>query len=163
MLTAGTLTRAGGAPYLHTLLDAVPTAASAGYYARIVADEATNRRVLEAATRITQLVTDRAHDTATLVDLAGQAMYDVTERRGGGDAVTIADLMQPALDQLETLQGKGGLLAGIPTGFGDLDRILTGLHPVVDRGRGKRWRWTPLWLRLTAGFLWEMSASGTTS
>src|SRR5690606_22992259 len=51
----GEITRVGGAPYLHTLTDTVPTAANAGYYARIVADRAVLRRLVEAGTRIAQI------------------------------------------------------------------------------------------------------------
>jgi replicative DNA helicase len=47
--------RIGGAPYLHTLISSVPTAANAGYYARIVAERAVMRRLVEAGTRITQM------------------------------------------------------------------------------------------------------------
>lgn len=51
----GELARVGGAPYLHTLISSVPTAANAGYYARIVREQAILRRLVEAGTRITQL------------------------------------------------------------------------------------------------------------
>src|SRR6202046_1887196 len=50
----GELARIGGAPYLHTLMAAVPTAANAGYYARIVRERAILRRLVEAGTRIVQ-------------------------------------------------------------------------------------------------------------
>jgi len=51
----GDSARAGGAPYLHTLISSVPTAANAGYYARIVRDRAILRRLVEAGTKIVQL------------------------------------------------------------------------------------------------------------
>ena len=51
----GDIARAGGAPYLHTLISSVPTAANAGYYARIVRDHAIMRRLVEAGTKIVQL------------------------------------------------------------------------------------------------------------
>src|SRR5699024_7521811 len=50
----GELKRIGGAPYLHTLISTVPTAANAAYYAEIVADKAVLRRLVEAGTRIVQ-------------------------------------------------------------------------------------------------------------
>ncbi|MBX9921598.1 MAG: replicative DNA helicase, partial [Mycolicibacterium frederiksbergense] len=50
----GTLQRVGGAPYLHTLLSVVPTAANASYYARLVAEKAVLRRLVEAGTRVVQ-------------------------------------------------------------------------------------------------------------
>ena len=51
----GQLNRVGGAPYLHTLISMVPTAANAGYYAEIVAERATLRRLVTAGTRIVQM------------------------------------------------------------------------------------------------------------
>ena len=48
----GLLRRVGGAPYLHTLIATVPTAANAGYYAGIVAEKAVLRRLVEAGTRV---------------------------------------------------------------------------------------------------------------
>ena len=52
---AGCSTSIGGAPYLHTLIESVPTAANAGYYAKIVAEKAVRRRLVEAGMRVTQL------------------------------------------------------------------------------------------------------------
>ena len=56
----GQLNRIGGATYLHTLISMVPTAANAGYYAAIVAERATLRRLVTAGTRIVQMGYDAA-------------------------------------------------------------------------------------------------------
>src|SRR5690606_28880814 len=69
---------------------------------------------------------------------AQPAIYDVTERRTGDDFAGLADLLQPALDEIEAVGSRYGVMAGIPTGFGDLDRLLNGLHPgqlIVVAGR----------------------------
>lgn len=136
------LARAGGGVYLHTLIEAVPTAANAGYYAQIVADKAVLRRLVEAGTRIVQMGYGSANgdgrDTTDVVDLAQQAIYDVTERRAGDDFAVLAELLQPALDEIEAVGSREGLMAGIPTGFAELDRLLQGLHPgqlVIVAGR----------------------------
>ena len=103
---AGDIARIGGAPYLHTLIASVPTAANASYYARIVSERAVLRRLIEAGTRIVQLGYGTAggggRDTDDLVDLAQQAVYDVTERRVSEDFVRLADLLQPTLDEIES-------------------------------------------------------------
>jgi len=79
----GEIGRIGGAPYLHTLLSSVPTAANAGFYARIVAEQAILRRLVEAGTRIVQLGYGAAGAGGVddVVDRAQQSIYDVTERR----------------------------------------------------------------------------------
>jgi replicative DNA helicase len=139
---AGELGRVGGAPYLHTLIASVPTAANAGYYARIVGERAVLRRLVEAGTRIVQLgygaVAGAGRDVDDVVDLAQQTVYDVTERRVGEDFAVLADMLQPTLDEIEAVGAQGGLMTGVPTGFTDLDRLLNGLHPgqlIVVAGR----------------------------
>ncbi len=129
----GQITRAGGAPYLHTLISSVPTAANAGYYARIVAEQAILRRLVEAGTRIVQLGYGSAAggglEVDDVVDRAQQAVYDVTERRTSEDYIVLEQLLQPAMDEIESIGNRGGVMSGVPTGFADLDSLLNGLHP----------------------------------
>jgi replicative DNA helicase len=139
---SGALARVGGANYLHTLIASVPTAANASYYARIVAERAVLRRLVEAGTRIVQLgygaAAGQGRDTDEIVDLAQQAVYDVTERRVSEDFAVLADLLQPTLDEIDAIGARGDAMTGVPTGFADLDRLLNGLHPgqlVIVAGR----------------------------
>src|SRR6201991_2949809 len=92
---SGDIMRIGGAPYLQTLMASVPTAANAGYYARIVAERAVLRRLVEAGTRIVQLgygsASGGGRDVDDVVDLAQQAIYDVTGRRTGQDFAALAE------------------------------------------------------------------------
>ncbi|MDQ1727719.1 MAG: replicative helicase, partial [Frankiaceae bacterium] len=126
----GELPRVGGAPYLHTLIASVPTAANAGYYAKIVRERAILRRLVEAGTRIVQMgyTTDGA-DVDDVVDRAQAAVYDVTDKRTSEDYVRLEDVMQQALDEIEAIGARGDELSGVPTGFVDLDRLTNGLHP----------------------------------
>ncbi|MER7459071.1 replicative DNA helicase [Micromonospora sp. NPDC126480] len=139
---SGDLVRIGGAPYLHTLIASVPTAANAAYYARIVSERAVLRRLVEAGTRIVQLgygtAAGGSRDVDDVVDLAQQAVYDVTERRVSEDFAILADMLQPTLDEIEAVGAQGGVMTGVPTGFTDLDRLLNGLHPgqlIIVAGR----------------------------
>ncbi|GIH08943.1 replicative DNA helicase [Rhizocola hellebori] len=138
--SAGELGRIGGGPYLHTLISAVPTAANASYYARIVSERAVLRRLVEAGTKIVQLGygNGAGHDVDDIVDLAQQAIYDVTEKRVSEDFAILADMLQPTLDEIEAVGAQGGLMTGVPTGFTDLDRLLNGLQAgqlIVVAGR----------------------------
>ncbi|MEU7656388.1 replicative DNA helicase [Micromonospora taraxaci] len=139
---SGDLARIGGAPYLHTLIASVPTAANAAYYARIVSERAVLRRLVEAGTKIVQLgygtASGGSRDVDDIVDLAQQAVYDVTERRVSEDFAILADMLQPTLDEIEAVGAQGGVMTGVPTGFSDLDRLLNGLHAgqlVIVAGR----------------------------
>jgi len=127
----GELLRVGGAPYLHTLISTVPTAANAGYYAEIVAGKAVLRRLVEAGTRIVQLGyhgSDGA-DVDEVVDRAQAAVYEVTERRMSEDYIALEELLQPTMDEIDAIASRGGASAGVPTGFADLDAVTNGLHP----------------------------------
>ncbi len=132
----GQLNRVGGAAYLHTLIAGVPTAANAGYYAAIVADRATLRRLVTAGTRIVQMGYDASSggndepgSVDDVVDRAQAEIYDVTERRTSEDYVHIETLLQSTLDEIEKISATGGIGTGIPTGFQQLDEITNGLHP----------------------------------
>lgn len=127
----GELGRVGGAPYLHTLIATVPTAANAGYYAEIVAEKAVLRRLVEAGTRIVQMGYNGAEGAAIdeVVDRAQAAIYEVTERRMSEDYVSLEELLQPTMDEIDAIASRGGSALGVPTGFADLDEMTNGLHP----------------------------------
>src|SRR5579884_2676448 len=99
----GELTRIEGAPYLHTLIATVPTAANAAYYAEIVAEKAVLRRLVEAGTRIVQLGYHGAEgaEVDEVVDRAQAAIYEVTERRTSEDYVPLEELLQPTMDEID--------------------------------------------------------------
>ncbi|MFM8502805.1 MAG: DnaB-like helicase N-terminal domain-containing protein, partial [Actinomycetota bacterium] len=124
----GEIAKVGGAPYLHTLISAVPTAANANYYAKIVRERAIARRLVEAGTKIVQMGYSTEGDIDDVVDQAEQEVYGVTERRAGEDFVQLNTLIPAALDQIEKLQ-SGDLAEGIKTGFRDLDDLTNGFHP----------------------------------
>jgi replicative DNA helicase len=122
------LTRIGGAPYLHTLIASVPTAANAGYYARIVRERAILRRLVEAGTRIVQLGYAGDADADELVDRAQAEVYGVTDRRIAEDYHSLSEIMPGALEEIEAIGSHGGGITGVPTGFADLDALTNGLH-----------------------------------
>jgi replicative DNA helicase len=127
----GLLRRIGGAPYLHTLISTVPTAANAGFYAGIVAEKALLRRLVEAGTRVVQYGYAGADgaDVADIVDRAQAEIYDVTEGRTSEDFVALEDLLQPTMDEIDAIASQGGIARGVPTGFVELDDVTNGLHP----------------------------------
>ncbi|WP_307845163.1 replicative DNA helicase [Planomonospora sp. ID67723] len=126
----GEVTRVGGGAYLHTLTAVVPTAANAGYYARIVREQAILRRLIEAGTRIVSFgYGGQDEEVDDLVDRAQAEIYKVTERRTSEDYAALSEIMPGALDELEAIGGRSGQMVGVPTGFQDLDALTNGLHP----------------------------------
>ncbi len=125
----GLLERIGGAAYLHTLISTVPTAANAGYYAKIVSEKAVRRRLVEAGMRVTQLGYNEGAEVDDVVDRAQAEVFAVTEARTSDDFMPLEALMTPALEEIEAIAGHDGSLSGAPTGFQDLDALTNGLHP----------------------------------
>lgn len=126
----GEIGRVGGAPYLHTLISMVPTAANAGYYARIVRERAVLRRLVEAGTRIVQLgYAADGGDVDDLVNTAQAEVYAVTEQRTSEDYAVLADILNGTMEEIEAAGNRGDGMVGVPTGFIELDRLTNGLHP----------------------------------
>ncbi|UZN03336.1 replicative DNA helicase [Cellulomonas sp. S1-8] len=126
----GEITRIGGPSYLHTLIAGVPTAANAGFYARIVRERSILRKLVEAGTRIVQLgyATDGG-DVDELVNNAQAEVYAVTERRASEDYLPLSEVIGGTVDEIERAGHRGEGMIGVPTGFADLDRLTNGLHP----------------------------------
>ncbi|MEU9701285.1 replicative DNA helicase [Streptomyces sp. NPDC014870] len=125
----GEITRVGGASYLHTLVQSVPTAANAAYYAEIVHERAVLRRLVEAGTKITQMGYAADGDVDEIVNSAQAEIYAVTEQRTTEDYLPLGDIMEGALDEIEAIGSRSGEMTGVPTGFTDLDQLTNGLHP----------------------------------
>ncbi|WBB97284.1 DUF3987 domain-containing protein [Solwaraspora sp. WMMA2059] len=86
---SGELGKVGGAPYLHTLMQGVPAAANAGHYARIVADHAARRRVVDLGERLTSLAASGA-DVADVV-ATGRALLDQADTGGWAPLIPLGD------------------------------------------------------------------------
>jgi len=125
----GVLKRLGGRIYLADLVGSVLVAANAPAYAAIVRDKAVQRRLVDASLRIAQLGYEGAGEVTDMVDLAQQALVDVSTIGGLDDYQPIANLMDPTFDEIDAIAAHGGTLNGVPTGFIDLDALTNGLHP----------------------------------
>lgn len=126
---SGDIGRVGGAPYLHTLVSMVSTAANAAYYGRIVREQAILRRLVEAGTRIVQMGYAGTGEVDDMVDRAQAEVYDVTDRRASEDYAPLSAVMNSAWNEIEAIQNRGGEMIGVPTGFAELDSLTNGLHP----------------------------------
>jgi replicative DNA helicase len=125
----GDLVKAGGADYLHTLTSIVPTAANAAFYADIVQEKATLRRLVEVGTKIAQMGYKAEGDIIDLVNQAESDLYGVSNQGSGEDYVPLFDSIEDAVKQMEIAQKRGGEMVGVPTGFAELDDMTHGLHP----------------------------------
>lgn len=122
------LNKVGGAAYLHQLIQSVPTAANAGFYADIVAERAVLRRLVSAGTKIVQLGYGNDGEIEDIVNAAQAEVFSVAERRAGEDYVPLSEVMQLAVDEVEAAAHRGEGVLGVPTGFYELDELTHGLH-----------------------------------
>ena len=124
----GALEAAGGATYLAELLDAVPTAANVDYYAKIVREKAILRSLIAACTRVIAEAYEEGGEPDDLLDNAEQRIFEIAESKLSAPVVPVKDLIVESMERLERLSRDKSGVTGIPTGFHDLDRILSGLH-----------------------------------
>jgi replicative DNA helicase len=125
----GLIQRAGGMDYLHTLTSIVPTAANASYYASIVSERATLRRLIEAGTRIAQMGYSNEGEVEELVNQAQSEIYKVAGDRLSDEVVGLNTSLEAALHEIEAASKRGGEIVGVSTGFHELDQYTHGLHP----------------------------------
>jgi replicative DNA helicase len=125
----GDLADIGGAPFLHTLVAGVPTAANAAYYARIVKEAGVLRRLIDVGTRIVQVGYETPQDVERAVDLAESWVYQVAQGRVSEDYQSLRDVLTGTLEAIERLHEDHREITGIPTGFAELDRLTSGLQP----------------------------------
>ncbi|MDW8106950.1 MAG: replicative DNA helicase [Armatimonadota bacterium] len=125
----------GGLPALVNIIESVPTAANAEYYARIVQEKSILRRLVQAAHEIIRLVEEPELELQQILDQAEQAVYQVAERQIGREFNSVNQLVLNVLGQFEErqllMQQNPGseFLLGVSTGYRELDRMLSGLQP----------------------------------
>jgi replicative DNA helicase len=129
LMKKGNLVKAGSADYLHTLTSIVPTAANAAFYAKIVQEKATLRRLVEVGTKIAQLGYANEGDVEDLVNEAQERVYQVGGASVTEDYVGLSTSIEAAINEIESAQKRGGDMVGVPTGFIELDDLTHGFHP----------------------------------
>lgn len=134
----GHLESIGGASYLASLIDSVPTAANIEYYARIVREKAVLRKLIETSTEIiTQSYQDRS-DVESFLDEAERSIFEISERRVRPSFYSIRQIVKDSLDTISRLYEKKELITGVPSGFKDLDKMTAGFQPsdlIIVAGR----------------------------
>ena len=125
----GLLEMVGGAQVLLDIMASTPATTSAGGYARIIEELALLRRLIGVAGEIAEIGYGMPDDVTKALDRAESMVYDVNQRRVTDTTSKIEDLLGLNLDRLEQLYGRGDAITGVPTGYVDLDELLSGLQP----------------------------------
>lgn len=124
----GKLKEVGGASYLTELVNGVPSAAHVVQYAQIVAQKATLRRLIEAASQINAMAYEDEEQLDGLLDKAEKTLFDVSQKHLRQNFISIKDVLAESFDRLDSLHKDKESLRGIPTGFNGIDSILAGLQ-----------------------------------
>ena len=125
----GRLDAIGGAAYLIQLSQDVPSASNVQAYIRIVDEKATLRRLIAAAEQILQDSYAGQKENQEILEAAEKAVYDITMRKGGEELQPIQPVLISTFEKIELLVKNKGRIEGVPTGYAELDEMLTGLHP----------------------------------
>ncbi len=125
----GSLEGVGGLDYLISLSQFVPTTANAGAYIRIIDEKSTLRRLISASQDISQASYAAEEETSDILAEAEKKIYDITMRKGGEMLQHVQSVVLKTYERIETLAKNRGQVEGVPTGYPDLDRVLTGMHP----------------------------------
>src|SRR6266540_3529942 len=125
----GQLAEIGGPAYLTALVNQVPSSLNAESYGRIVEGHAIRRKMINAANKIAALAYNEKNDVDTVMDEAEKAVFNVSERRLKHDLQPISSVLSEYYDRIDDLAKRPDEFFGVPTGFIDLDRLLSGLQP----------------------------------
>jgi replicative DNA helicase len=118
----------GGAEYLTTLVNMVPTAAHAEHYGKLVRDDFTKRQLITAAAKISDMSFDDSGDVRQILDNAESTVFSLAQQHLKQVFTPVKNILTESFDRLDELHKNAGGLRGVPTGFTDLDETLAGMQ-----------------------------------
>ena len=125
----GQLGELGGPAYLTSLVNQVPSSLNAESYGRIVEGYSVRRKMINAANQIASIAYNERTSVDDVMDEAEKAVFNVSERRLKHDLQPISTVLSDYYDRIDDLAKRPDDIHGVPTGFIDLDKMLTGLQP----------------------------------
>jgi replicative DNA helicase len=132
------LEEVGGAVYLASLVDQVPTAANIAYHARIVREKAVLRGLITASTEIAALSYEGSRDVEQVLDEAERRIFLLSERSVRAGFVPMREVLKDSFKVIEQLYEKKAHVTGVASGFADLDNLTAGFQPsdlIIIAGR----------------------------
>ena len=127
LVNRGQLEQIGGASYIASLADAVPTAANVEFYAKIVAEKALLRSLINTSAEIARKGYESGDEVSQLLDEAEQMIFNISQKKNRAGFVPIKDILMETFERIEKLSKQKNQVTGVPT-FKELDRLLSGLQ-----------------------------------
>lgn len=125
----GHLERIGTKSYLAELVTATPAPGNFAHYADLVSRKHVLRSLIDTAYEITENAYDESKDTNEVLDHAEKSVYAIGNASAVHKFVAISEKVEGAWERIEALSKDNGAIRGVPTGYADLDNLLSGLHP----------------------------------
>jgi replicative DNA helicase len=124
----GLLERCGGRAYIAELASSAPAAGNFAHYAELVTRKSTMRSLIEASHNIAEAAYEESRDTAEVLDEAEKMIYAIGNASASHKFIAIGDKLENAWERIAANSGKDGAVRGVPTGYPDLDNLLSGSH-----------------------------------
>ncbi len=118
----------GGIAYVTELSMATPTAAHVTYYAKIVKRKAILRNLISTSQRIIQNAIEGSDDVTDILDDAESQIMGVSQDNASGGFKSIHDVLNTAMEEINSIPDDGNMVTGVPSGFSELDKMTTGFH-----------------------------------
>ena len=124
----GKIDAVGGSSYLASLVNLVPSASNVAHYAKLVQKKSLLRRLISAASEIVEMGFNEEDDVQKVLDDAEQRLFGVSQKYIKQDFVPIHSILEEAFNRIDELHKSDKHFRGVPTGFTDLDNMLSGLQ-----------------------------------
>jgi len=125
---SGLLDQVGGIAYVAGLANSVPTAANVEHYARIVKEKSLLRSLISASTKLAQMGYEAEEDVDSLLEKAEQMIFDLTQRKVHSGFIPLKEILDKTFEKIEELHRRKGGITGVPSGFGDMDKLTSGFQ-----------------------------------
>jgi len=124
----GILDKIGGASYLPSMVEDIPTSAGVGHYARIVKDKSILRDMISTTGDILEDCYHSPGEVEDLLDNAERRIFQISEKRVRSGFFSLREIVKSSFKTIESLYERKEHLTGVPTGFSDIDEITSGMQ-----------------------------------
>lgn len=128
LMQRGLLEKVGGAAYIASLAEVVPTSANIEYYAKIVEEKALLRNLIEISSKIRALGFEWDEEPEKLIDQAEKLIFELAQKKNSQGFSSIHEILMQTFERIEYLYAQKGEVTGVPSGFKDLDRMTSGFQ-----------------------------------
>ncbi|MGI6074430.1 MAG: replicative DNA helicase [Fermentimonas sp.] len=124
--SSGELETAGGALYIAELSEKVASAAHIEYHARIIAQKYLARQLISFSSEVSHQAFDETVDVDDLMQETEGKLFEISQRNVKKDVIQINPIIREALDNIQAAANRKDGMSGLPTGYGELDKITSG-------------------------------------